>query len=86
MANKKMDKNAEIDYKEAIKKFAANPAVRYVAGGIATAILTRVAQNFSTRYPEITNVLKQNLDFLEDKFLEFKNQQDHSTTESTDFQ
>jgi hypothetical protein len=61
------------DYKIMIKEFAANPAVRYVAGGIATAILSRVATNLSHRYPEISRFISENLDGLEGKLGEFKN-------------
>lgn len=61
------------DYKMMLKDLAANPAVRYVAGGIATAILSRVATNLSQRYPEISRFISENLDGLEGKLGEFKN-------------
>lgn len=61
------------DYKSMIKELAANPAVRYVAGGIATAILTRVATNLSQRYPEISRFISENLDGIEGRLGEFKN-------------
>ena len=55
------------------KDLISNPAVRYVAGGIATAILTKVASNFSTKYPEISRFITENLDSVEGKLGEFKN-------------
>lgn len=53
------------DYKEIIKDLAGNPAVRYVAAGLATAILTRVANNLHEKYPEISDFIKDNLDKVE---------------------
>ena len=55
------------------KDLVSNPAVRYVAGGIATAILTKVASNFSTKYPEISRFITENLDGVEGRLSEFKN-------------
>lgn len=61
------------DYKELLRDLAANPAVRYVAGGIAAAVLTKVATNLSERYPELSNFIKENLDNVEGRLGEFKN-------------
>lgn len=61
------------DYKNVLREFVNNPAVRYVAGGIATAVLARIATNMSERYPEISNFLKENLDTVEGKLSEFRN-------------
>ncbi len=55
------------------KDLVSNPAVRYVAGGIATAILTKVASNFSTKYPEISRFINENLDNVEGRLADFKN-------------
>jgi hypothetical protein len=46
--------------------------VRYLAAGVATAILARVANNISDRYPEISDFLKENLDTAEGKLNEFR--------------
>jgi hypothetical protein len=59
------------DYRQVLQNFVSSPAVKYVAGGIATAVLHRFATNLSTRYPEITRVLKENLDFIESKLTEY---------------
>lgn len=56
-----------------IRNMASNPAVKYVAGGIATALINRVITNLSTKYPEITTFLRENLDNVEGKLGEFKN-------------
>lgn len=61
------------DYKTMFKELAGNPAVRYVAGGIATAILSRVAANLTQRYPEISRFIAENLDGIEGHLGEFKN-------------
>lgn len=60
------------DIKEMIRDFAANPAVKYVAGGIATAILTKLASSLSGRYPEISRLLNENLENFEGKLREFR--------------
>lgn len=59
------------DYKEILRELATNPAVKYVAGGIATALLTKLASNMATRYPEISSFIRENLDSLEGKFGEY---------------
>lgn len=56
------------DYKEILKEFVASPAFRYAAGGIATALLSRLANNMSGKYPEISNFIRNNLDTVESKF------------------
>lgn len=55
------------------KEFISNPAVRYVASGVATALLTKLATKMSERYPEISRFLTENLDSVEGKLAEFKN-------------
>ena len=60
------------DYREIIREFISSPAVKYVAGGIATAILTRVATNMADRYPEISNFIRENMDNLEGRLSEFR--------------
>lgn len=59
------------DYREILRELASNPAVKYVAGGIATALLTRIANNMATRYPELSSFIRENLDSLEGKFGEY---------------
>jgi hypothetical protein len=54
------------------KELAENDAVRYIATGIASAIATRVMANFSTRYPEITSFISENLDGVEGKLMDYK--------------
>lgn len=60
------------DYREIIREFISSPAVKYVAGGIATAVLTRLANNLSDRYPEISNFIRENMDNLEGRLSEFR--------------
>lgn len=67
------------EYREVFQNLISSPAVKYVAGGIATAILHRFATNLSTRYPEITRVLKENLDFIEGKLSEYSSGFDKSS-------
>lgn len=55
------------------KDLLANPAVRYVAAGIATAVLTKVASSFSTKYPEISRFINENLENVEGRLADFKN-------------
>jgi len=46
------------DYSNLIREFISNPAVKYMAGGIATAVLSRLATNMSEKYPELSRFLK----------------------------
>jgi hypothetical protein len=55
-----------------VKDLYDNPAVRYIAGGVALAALGKFMNAFSERYPEITNVIKDGLDTVEHKLTEFK--------------
>lgn len=59
------------EYREVLQHLISNPAVKYVAGGIATAVLHRFATDLTRRYPEISRVLKENLDFIETKLTEY---------------
>lgn len=61
------------DYKDVLRDLASNPAVRYVAAGIATAVLTKIATNLSERYPELSHFIKENLDNVEGRLGDFKN-------------
>ncbi len=56
-----------------LSDMAGNPAVRYVAGGIATALLTKIVTGLSERYPELSKFLKDNLDTVEERLSEFQN-------------
>lgn len=65
--------------KEMLKDLVNNPAVRYVAGGIATAVLTKVATNLSSKYPEISRFISENLDNVEGRLSDFKNSLNNSS-------
>lgn len=58
----------ERDYMSLVRELISNPTVKYVAGGIATAMLTRLATKLSDKYPEISNFIRENLDTVESKF------------------
>ncbi len=64
---------ADRDFKDLLRDFATNPAVHYVVGGIATAVLAKIAANISGRYPELSNFIKENLDDVEGRLGDFKN-------------
>lgn len=53
------------DLKGWVSELASNPTVRYIAGGLAAAVLTRIATNLSDRYPELSNFIKENVDNFE---------------------
>lgn len=53
-------------------EWATSPTVKYIAGGVATAVLTRIASNIATKYPELSNFLRENIDTVESKLSEFK--------------
>jgi hypothetical protein len=61
------------DIKKMLKEFASSPAVKYVAAGITTALLTRFANRINHRYPEISTFIRENMHTLEGKIEEFRN-------------
>lgn len=71
-------KNAR-EYGDILKEFITSPAVKYVAGGIAAAVLARIANNISDRYPELSHFLKENLDTVEGKLGEIRSSMGEST-------
>lgn len=58
----------EREVSEILREFIGSPAVKYVAGGIATALLSRLATKLSDRYPEISTFIRDNLDTVERGF------------------
>lgn len=56
------------DYMSLVRELVSNPTVKYVAGGIATAMLSRLATKLSDKYPEISKFINENLDTVESKF------------------
>lgn len=55
------------DYREILQEFISSPVVKYIAGGIATAVLTRIANNMAERYPEISNFIRENMEHLDQR-------------------
>lgn len=62
------------------KELISNPAVKYVAGGIATAMLSKFVTRLSEKYPEITRLLTDNLDSIENRLAEFRNSNSEENT------
>lgn len=59
---------------ESVGQFAqwfSNPAVRYVASGIATAVLAKIATNMAEKYPQISQLLREGLESVEGKLADF---------------
>ncbi len=54
-----------------VRQWLSNPAVRYVAGGIATAVLAKLASNISGKYPSISTFIREGMDAVEGKLAEF---------------
>lgn len=59
------------DYRDILREIAKSPAVRYVAGGITMALLTRLANNMADKYPEISTFIRENVENLEGRFGNF---------------
>lgn len=55
-----------------IREWVNNPAVKYVAGGVAAAVLARLAMNIAEKYPELSRFLKENVETLEDKLGQYR--------------
>ncbi len=60
------------EYSQLIREFISNPAVKYMAGGIATAILSRLANNMSDKYPELSRFLRENIDSFEGRLGQYR--------------
>ncbi len=54
-----------------IAQWFQSPAVRFVASGIATAVLGKIAINLADRYPQISQLLRDGLDSVEGKLADF---------------
>lgn len=59
--------NSRGDYKDILKELAMSPTARYIAGGLAAAVLTRLANHWAEKYPEISNFIRDNVSTLEGK-------------------
>lgn len=68
------------DMKEIMREFLTSPAVKYIAGGLATALLTRLANNLSGKYPEISSFIRENMGNLEERFGEFRSNMGRETS------
>ncbi len=62
----------ERDIREMLKDFMMSPAVKYVAAGISTALLSRLASRINDRYPEISTFIRDNIHTLEGKLEEYR--------------
>ncbi len=60
------------NYAQLIRELISNPAVKYVAGGIAASVLSRLASNMSTKYPELSKFLRENIDSFEGKLGQYR--------------
>ncbi len=52
-------------YSQMIRELISNPAVKYIAGGIAASVLSRLAVNMEEKYPELSKFLRENIDSFE---------------------
>ena len=69
---KTISSSNEKDYKDILRDMAKSPAVKYVAVGVTTALLTRLANNVSDKYPEMAGFLRENIGYMENKLSELK--------------
>lgn len=60
------------EYQEILSEILGSPAVKYIAAGVAAAILARIANKLADEYPEISNFIKENRENLEGKMQKFK--------------
>lgn len=63
------------EYKEALWEFMNKPGVKYFAGGLAAAVLARLASGISERYPEISKFIRENVENMETKLSEFRSEE-----------
>jgi hypothetical protein len=69
-----------MELRELMMEMVSHPAVKYVASGLATAILGRLASSLSERYPEIANFVKENIEGLESGFKGFESNLNESSS------
>ena len=60
------------EYKDALWEFMNKPGVKYFAGGLAAAVLARLASGISEKYPEISKFIRENVDTMESRLSEFR--------------
>lgn len=65
-----------------VNDFLTSPAVKYIAGGLAAAALTRLVSRLSGRYPELARFLEENIEVLEENVDQFKHQLTSETSRS----
>ena len=58
--------------KPLLHEWLSSPIVKFIAGGISLAVLTRVAKKVSHTYPEISEFINENTDLIEEKLDEYK--------------
>jgi hypothetical protein len=58
--------------KRSLREIFENPTVRYIAGGIATAMLARLASSMGDRYPELARFLRENVEGLEGRVGQYR--------------
>ena len=58
--------------KPLLQEWVSSPVVKFIAGGISLALLTRVAKKVSHTYPEISEFINENTDLIEEKLEEYK--------------
>ncbi len=54
------------------RELISNPTVKYLAGGVATAILSRLATNMADKYPELSRFLRENIDGFEERLNQYR--------------
>ncbi len=59
-------------FREVLREFIQSPAVKNVAEGITSVLLTRLALRMKENYPKISDLIRENMDTLEGKFGEFR--------------
>lgn len=55
-----------------LKELYDNPAVKYIAAGIAATAVGKILDTISKRYPEITKWITDEMDSVEEKLVEFR--------------
>jgi hypothetical protein len=60
------------DERQILRDLLQSPATKYIASGLATALLTRFAKRLSDHYPEISQFIRENLDMLEERMAQYR--------------
>jgi hypothetical protein len=59
-------------YRDLMRDVVMSPAFKYIAAGLGAAVLARLANQTSEKFPEVSSFIKDNMNMLQVKIDEYK--------------